>query len=102
MNTLEVLNGSGHLSLNWDPDKPDEVEQARSEVEQLRKAGYSFFLVGGQAAGVDDATGGTLLIRRIDDPIQPPEPEPPKSSRSKPPDHRRGARMVATRPMQGG
>ena len=43
--TLEILNGQGHLSISWDPDKPEEVAEARIEVERLKAIGYSFFLV---------------------------------------------------------
>lgn len=79
--TLEVLNVSGHLSLSWDPENEQEVAEVRAEVERLRAAGYSFFLVedGGPADAVA-AGRGALNVRRIMDPILPPsihEPTPP-------------------------
>lgn len=66
--TLEVLNGRGHLSLSWDPENADEVAAARAEVEQLKKAGYSFFLVNDVPADEVAAGHGALDVRKIDDP----------------------------------
>lgn len=67
--TLEVLNGSGHLSLSWDPENEREVAEARAEVERLKAAGYSFFLVNDGPADEVAAGHGALDVVRIEDPI---------------------------------
>ena len=80
MDTLEVLNESGHLRVTWDPENPEETEAARKTIEDLKTQGYSFFEVEGEKDGV-------LEVRRV---------EEPKSKKKK------ATRTVATRPMAGG
>lgn len=43
LGTMEVLDGSGHLTLSWDSDKPEEIAAARAEFERLKAVGYAFF-----------------------------------------------------------
>jgi hypothetical protein len=88
MDTLEVLNGTGHLTLTWDPTDPKQVEKARQEVENLRAAGYSFFSILDPEEDVIATGNGTLLVERITDPIRLPAKKKRKS--------------VAVRPMAGG
>lgn len=113
--TIEVLNGSGHLSLTWDPSNPEEVAKAKEEVEALKAAGYTFF----------EVAEGNLIVERVKDPVRPPpyeaapSPEPgpstvseeqPRRKRGRPrksdaaptPAPPQGRRMVAVRQMQGG
>jgi hypothetical protein len=77
--SLEVLNSSGHLTLTWNPDKPDEVTEARKMVEKLRAEGYAFFVVAGSTGSDPVEQGnGMILVRRVEDPTNeealPPEP----------------------------
>jgi hypothetical protein len=79
---LQVLDRTGDLTLTWDPNDPAQVANAREEVQRLKAAGYTFFAVVG-ASGEDevDAGQGTLIVRRITDPLAAPEadelpPEP--------------------------
>lgn len=66
---IEVLNGSGHLNLEWDTEDPDAVAKAREEVATLKAAGYSFFLADGAPADEIRAGAGHLTCVRVDDPI---------------------------------
>lgn len=92
MDTLEVLDSSGHLTLTWDPSDPEQVQKAKEEVEQLRAAGYSFFAVV-EATGDEVAAGnGTLIVRRVENPVKPTLTLPPVKP----------TRNVAVRPMAGG
>lgn len=91
--TLEILDNSGHLTLTWDPTNKEQVQKAREEVERLRAAGYSFFAV----VGADEvaAGNGTLVVRRIEDPVEPVEVLPKEKEKPR-------RRNVAVRPMAGG
>lgn len=40
---LQVMDGSGHLTLSWDPSDPATVERAKAEFDRLKAAGYAFF-----------------------------------------------------------
>lgn len=102
MSAIEVLNGSGHLTLEWDPENPAEVARVRAEVENLRNAGYTFFLTEDEPADAIAAGRGKLLVKRTDDPVtdlsepdEAPAVEPKR--RGRPP-----REAVAVRPMRGG
>lgn len=41
--TLEVLDPTGHLTLEWKPDDPESVKRAEAEFERLQAAGFAFF-----------------------------------------------------------
>lgn len=110
---MAVLDHSGHLSVEWDPNNEAEVAGAREEVERLRSLGYSFFLTSGERADEVAAGRGKLSVRRVDDPIaamappEPPEaPEPDTIGLAAP--RRRGrppkaeTEAIAVRPMRGG
>lgn len=43
MNTLEILDSSGHLTLSWNPHDAADVERAREEFARLKSAGFAFF-----------------------------------------------------------
>lgn len=40
---MEVLDPSGHVTLQWDPDDPGSVKKAEAEFERMRGAGFAFF-----------------------------------------------------------
>lgn len=114
LDSLEVLDASGHLTLTWDPTDPEQVSKAREEVERLRAAGYSFFaVVGSQGKDEVDAGNGTLLVERVKDPVRaiPAAPAPEKPRRGRPRKNQAlpppappvpGQRNIAVRPMAGG
>ena len=88
---LEVMDASGHLTLTWDPDKPDEVAQARAEFARLKAAGFAFFATA--CGGTEDAQtvkrlGTTGELRVVPEQVKAFAP------------HAR--RTVAVRPMRGG
>ena len=92
MDTLEVLDASGHVSVTWDPTNLDEVSNARVEVARLKAAGYSFFAVDPVEDGSGEARADYVpTVTRIEDPVQPP---PKGKARSR--------KVVAVRPMAGG
>lgn len=108
MSSIDVLHASGHLTLEWDPDKPVEIANARAEVARLRDAGYSFFLADNEPADAVAAGQGKLVVQRIDgdvvdalseadfietDLVETGQPSPKKRGRP---------RGVAVRPMAGG
>lgn len=42
---LEVLSvGKGDLKLTWDPDKPEDLDNARKTIEEMLRKGYSIFV----------------------------------------------------------
>lgn len=43
---MSVLNIKGDLKVIWDSDKPDEVEAARKQFNEMTKKGYVGFKVG--------------------------------------------------------
>lgn len=43
MNTLEVLDASGHVTLSWTADDEASLTRARDEFDRLKAAGYAFF-----------------------------------------------------------
>lgn len=109
--TLEVLNGSGHLTLTWNPDDPVDVARAREMVTHLKSQGYTFFVVAGSVG--DDTVeqgAGRIIVDRIDDPTVPPPttvlpnttlPEVRETPKATPPKGK-GRRHVAVRQMAGG
>lgn len=42
---FSVMGREGHLSLNWDPTLPADVERARKMFNDLKAKGYIFFTV---------------------------------------------------------
>lgn len=91
---LETLGPSGHVSMTWNPDDPDDLARAKAEFARLKAAGFVFFEAdaapdamppGDQRAGPMLARGaGRLDVRRV----EVPSPT--------------ARRTVATRPLQGG
>ena len=111
MPRIDVLNATGHLSLDWSADDPAQVEAVRREVAALRAAGYTFWLTETEPADAVAAGRGHLLVRRVDDPItalsgiqesmpEVPDPVPQASRRGRRP--KSEAAVVAVRPMAGG
>lgn len=43
MNTLEILDVTGHLTLSWNPHEPEDVARAKAEFDRLKSAGFAFF-----------------------------------------------------------
>lgn len=126
MTTLSILNHSGDLKLTWNHEDAAERERIRAEVEQLRAAGYTFFLVDGSPADEVTAGQGELVVKRLtaDEVVEAPgdgplpavvaeEPVPMPKRRGRPPKAKSGAHtgtpvaepnrnIVAVRPLRGG
>jgi hypothetical protein len=121
--TLSILDRSGDMTITWDHADEAARETARKEVEQLRSAGYSFFLVDGSPADEIVAGQGTLIVKRLsaeelidpkeaetegrDDPTSSPEPiaeDAPKKRRGRPKGvpSKSDRQAVAVRPLRGG
>lgn len=43
MGSMRWLTEHGDERLEWDPDKPEEVEEARSKFEELKTRGYLLY-----------------------------------------------------------
>lgn len=99
-NTLEVLNGTGHITVTWNPNVPEEVAKAQEEVSKLRALGYSFFVVvpGEDAVLLGD---GQLLVERVDDPTAVKATTDTETAKSKG-KAGKGKRHVAVKPLGGG
>jgi hypothetical protein len=80
METLEIPDASGHTTVRWDPDKPEEVAEAQGIIDNLKAKGYSFFEAEGEP--------GALTIRRVQSPAMR------RSTRPR--------RHIALRPLAGG
>lgn len=104
LRTIEYLDVSGHLALTWDPGIPESVERARAEFDQLRQAGYQFFVAfADEPADSFQAQVGALRVQRVDPSVVEPRLEPAISLVATEEQPRRGrARVVAGRPMRGG
>lgn len=48
---MSVLNATGDTKLIWDPNVPDEVENARETFNRLRKKGHIAYRVQGTDKG---------------------------------------------------
>jgi hypothetical protein len=89
---LQIMDGSGHLTLSWDPADPETIARAEAEFERLKAAGYAFFATPASPHPVEAlsaealAASGALDVR----------PEKVKEF------HPRRSRTVAVRPMVGG
>lgn len=103
-----VLDSSGHMTLEWNPDDADEVARTRREVERLKGLGYRFFVADRSPADEVTAGGGKLLAEFVDDPmealvlgsaevVEQPDSAQPSRSRT-----RRQRDIVAVQPMRGG
>lgn len=66
METISVLGPSGHVEIKWDAENEAEREEARRAVADLKRQGYSFFLVDGTPADEVTAGGGHLVVRRLE------------------------------------
>jgi hypothetical protein len=113
--TIEFLDSSGHLALEWDASDPKSVARAQAEFDELQAAGYTFFRAVEVIAF--DASDGKLEVRRVAadevrprvmQPIEPAVRDEASRRRGRPPGSRNHARasdegrVVAARPMRGG
>ena len=93
--TIEVLDPSGHLTLEWDPDDPQSVAAAEAEWEKLKDAGFAFFADGEEAGGLD---AGVRPRGKVEARVVQVQAEAVKPRRG-----RRGPRRAAAvPPMRGG
>jgi hypothetical protein len=100
--TLEVLDPSGHVTLQWDPDDPESVARAEAEFKRMQEAGFAFFTTASpDAAAVKKMTKkqkarGSLDGRFIE------EAEPAEALEQTTTFKPRRRRTVAVRQMAGG
>lgn len=108
---LIVLSHEGDTTITWDDGDEKAREEARQTVADLRRQGYSFFLVDGRPADEITAGGGTLIVRKLtaDEVLAPPQAEPGEGEPAVEPDQstrprkgRKPKQVVATRPVSGG
>lgn len=98
---MEVLDGTGHVTLTWTPGDAVSLARAREEFDRLKTAGYAFFATPDETTEIERwpkrgrqpewTTSGALDVRAS-------EPQAERVVEFKP--HAR--RTVAVRPMQGG
>jgi hypothetical protein len=61
---FSVMGRDGHLSLNWDPTLPADVERARKMFNDLKAKGYVFFtVVDGQTKLAKDFDADIATLR---------------------------------------
>jgi len=48
---MNILDRSGHMNVQWDPDKEDEVNAARATFDKMKSKGYSAFVSEGGEKG---------------------------------------------------
>lgn len=94
---LEVLDPSGHVTLEWDPDDEESVRKAEAEFDRLRDAGFAFFTeveTFDPKAGKLDAEFGA----------EPDEPAPKKrqAPRQTRKFRKRARKTTAVPPLRGG
>jgi len=46
MSEMQIMNPTGHLTVNWNADNLEEVRHARETFDQMTGEGYSAFRVG--------------------------------------------------------
>src|SRR5258708_2926063 len=101
--TIEVMDGSGHVTISWDSEDPAEVAKVREEFARLKAAGYAFFTTADEtgyevaALGAGLAKSGSLAARLVNPGAlqSAPEPELRQTRRF----NRRAGRTVAVAPM---
>jgi hypothetical protein len=92
--TMEVLDSSGHLTLEWDPNDQASVARAQAEWEKLKAAGFAFFAEGTEAESIEAGRIRGSVEARI---VQvEPEAVQPKRRRGRP------RKTVAVPPLRGG
>jgi hypothetical protein len=97
---LEVLDPTGHVTLQWDPDDPESVARAEAEFKRLQDAGFAFFTSSSPDADQVEALDDDLRARGALDARLVVKREPVVEQVQEFPRRRR--RTVAVAPMQGG
>lgn len=87
---LEILDPTGHVTLEWSPDDPESVEKARAEFERLTAAGFAFFTTSEEVAESIEPGDGLLLAKL--------QPKLEQTREFRP----RRRRTTAVPPMRGG
>ena len=112
--TLSILGSKGDTKLTWDPNDPASCDEARKMVADLKRLGFSFFLLDGRAADeINGGGNGQLVVRKLtaEEVVSPPVPEPepevtsgdaPQPKRRGRPPKAKGQNVIATRPVAGG
>lgn len=70
-NTMQVMDQTGHSSISWDPNTPDEVAVARDSFDKLVKKGYNAFRVnedddrGERITTFDPKAGKIMMVPQL-------------------------------------
>lgn len=59
MHTMEFLDHSGHVRVEWNPDNAEEVRVARETYDRMTGQGYTAFRIRRTDAGIEKQ-GATL------------------------------------------
>lgn len=67
LNTMQIMDSSGHTTVTWDPDNLDSVADARREFERLTGQGYQAFRM--------EAVGESIVVEHKGERISEFDPE---------------------------
>jgi hypothetical protein len=45
MSMMQIMDRTGHTTINWDPNNPDDVRAARDTFDEMKKKGFTAFRV---------------------------------------------------------
>ena len=76
---LNILDSSGHVRIEWDPNNPKDVEDAKKTIQDLKSKGYAFFSVLGDPTK-SPMESGHMIVHRTEDLISPPDDVVPEDS----------------------
>lgn len=67
MGAMQVMDRTGHTTINWDPSNPADVRAARDTFDEMKKKGFTAFRVElqeGRGARLDsfDPTAAKIML----------------------------------------
>jgi len=62
---MAVLDQSGDMKINWDPDNADEVAVARKTFDDLKKKGFAAFKITGEDGRGEQVRTFDPQVRRL-------------------------------------
>ena len=71
MHQMQVMDPTGHTTVRWDPNDPDEVEVAEATFKEMTARGYSAFRVetveqkGARLSAFDPTATKMILIPQL-------------------------------------
>lgn len=67
LNTMQIMDSSGHTTVTWDPSEPASVADAQREFERLTGQGYQAFRM--------EAVGDNVVVEHKGERITAFDPE---------------------------